>query len=90
MADDASRDIVKVRAYSPGRRPILVLELASGESRTAYHETGYDLERSKPVEEAWIEDNAIGRHGFVKVDPPEEVPVSGLADYAREKTTQSP
>jgi len=89
MNDDASRDTVKVRAHSSGRYPILVLELASGESRTAYQETGYDLEMSKPVKEAWIEDNAIGRHGFVRVDPPEEVAISGLADYAREKTRES-
>ncbi len=88
MVKDASRDIVKVRAYSPGRYPILVLELAPNESRTAYHETGYDLDRSKPVEEAWIEDNAIGRHSFIKVDPPEEVPISSLTDYAKERTRE--
>lgn len=88
MVNDASRDRVKVRAYSPGRYPILVLELATGELRTTYHETGYTLESSKPVEEAWIEDNAISRHSFVRADPPEEVLISSLADYAREKTRE--
>lgn len=84
MADIAPEDTVKVRAYSPGRYPILVLELPTGELKTAYHETGYDLERSKPVGEEWLIDNAIGRHSFVEVSPPEEMPPSALAKYARE------
>ncbi len=84
MAEASRGDIVKVRARSPGRYPILVLELPTGEFRVAYHETGYDLERSKPVTEEWLAENAIGRHGFVEVSPPEGVSTSALADYARE------
>ena len=44
-------DLVKVRANSPGRFPILVVELPDGGLRTVYYETGYDLERTKPVTE---------------------------------------
>jgi hypothetical protein len=71
---------VKVRAYSPGRYPILVVELASG-LRTAYFETAYDLGSAKEVEEDWLRENAIGRHSFVEVSPPREIPVSSLMDY---------
>jgi hypothetical protein len=55
-----------VRAYSPDRHPILVLELDSGELCVAYYETGYDLERAKSVDEDWLRDNAVGRHSFVQ------------------------
>jgi hypothetical protein len=72
---------VKIRANSPGRFPILVVELPAGELRTAYFETDYDLDRGKTVEEDWLRDNAIGRHSFVAVDPPAEVPASALGDY---------
>jgi hypothetical protein len=72
---------VKVRAYSPGRYPILVAELAGGELRTAYFETGYDLGSSKKVEEGWLKENAVGRHSFVGVSPPREVEAGSLEDY---------
>lgn len=74
---------VKVRANSPGKYPILVVELPSGELRATYFETDYDLERGKTVEEDWLRDNAIGRHSFVAVEPPSEVDVPSLGDYAR-------
>lgn len=70
-----------IRAYSPGRYPILVVELKGGGLRTVYYETGYDLERAKEVEEDWLEENAIGRHSFVEVSPPREMPISSLNDY---------
>jgi len=74
---------VKIRAHSPGRYPILILELPSGELRAAYHEAGYDLERTKPVGESWLYENAIGRHSFVEVKPPRELPAGELVDYVR-------
>ena len=74
---------VKILAYSLGRYPILVVELSSGELRTLYYETGYDPEWTKPVTEEWLRENAIGRHSFVEVDPPREVPISTLRDYVR-------
>ena len=77
------QDTVKVRANSPGKYPILVVELPDGGLRTAYFETGYDLDRGKTVGEDWLRDNAIGRHSFVAVDPPAEVPASSLEGYAR-------
>ena len=77
------QDTVKVRANSPGKYPILVVELPDGGLRTAYFETGYDLDRAKTVGEDWLRDNAIGRHSFVAVDPPAEVPASSLEGYAR-------
>ena len=85
MADVVPGDAAKVRAYSPGKYTILVLELPTGEIRTAYHETGYDLRRSKRVTEEWLADNAIGRHGFVEVSPSEEMPTSALWEYAQER-----
>ena len=72
---------VKIRANSPGRFPILVVELPAGELRTAYFETDYDLDRGKTVEEDWLRDNAIGRHSFVEPDPPPEIAASSLKDY---------
>lgn len=83
MPDSESRETVKVRAYSPGRYPILVVELPSDELRTAYYETGYDLNRSKPVTEDWLRDNAIGRHSFIEVDPAADIAVTDLSSYAR-------
>lgn len=74
---------MKVRAKSPGRYPILVLELPSGELRVAYYETGYDLERTKPTREDWLRENAIGRHSFEAVEPPEELSAGALSDYVR-------
>ena len=73
----------KVLAYSPGRYPILIARMPSGELRALYHEAGYDPERSKPVTAEWLRENALGRHGFVEVDPPREVPLPKLEDYVR-------
>lgn len=81
--NDFSDTTVKVRANSPGKYPILIVELPSGELRATYFETDYDLERGKTVEEDWLRDNAIGRHSFVRVEPPAEVDVPSLGDYAR-------
>ena len=72
---------MKVRAYSPGRYPILVVELAGGELRTVYFETAYDLENAKEVREDWLRENAIGRHSFVEANPPREIPASSIKDY---------
>jgi hypothetical protein len=83
MRDAASEETVRIRARSPGRYPILVVELAGGELRCAYLETGYDLGRAKAVEESWMRENAIGRHGFLEVNPPPEMPASALGDYVR-------
>lgn len=81
MIDKAKENRVKIRAKSPGRYPILVLELPSGELLTAYYETGYDVECTKPVREDWLQDNAVGRHSFIVVDPPEELPADAIEDY---------
>ncbi|HLM77698.1 MAG TPA: hypothetical protein VK361_04800 [Rubrobacteraceae bacterium] len=84
MDSEASEKKAKVLAYSPGRHPILVAELSlGGELRTLYYETGYDPERTKPVNQDWLQENAIGRHDFVRLDPPREVPLSALKDYVR-------
>ena len=77
----AAEGKVKVRAYSPGRYPILVIELANGGLRTVYFETGYDLGSAKKVEEDWLRQNAIGRHSFVEANPPREMPASSLKGY---------
>ncbi len=82
MVDDAQNENVKVRAKSPGNHRILVVELPSGELRVAHRDTGYDLGRAKPVGEEWLRENAIGRHTFVEVDPPEKIPAADLAGYA--------
>jgi len=81
--NETRENMVKVRANSPGKYPILVVEWPGGGLRTAYFETGYDLDRSKRVGEDWLRDNAIGRHSFVAVDPPAEVPAASLEDYVR-------
>jgi hypothetical protein len=75
----------KILAHSPGLYPILVVELSPGELRTFYYETGYDPERSKPVSEDWLRENALRRHSFVEVRPPREVHVSALADHVRQE-----
>jgi hypothetical protein len=62
-----------------------VVELPSGGLRTLYFETGYDLERAKTVEEDWLQENALGRHSFIEVDPPVETPAGSLGDYVRRK-----
>ena len=70
MEGEKANESVRIRAYSPGEYPILVVELTSGGLRALYFETGYDLGRAKAVEEDWLLENAIGRHSFVEVDPP--------------------
>jgi hypothetical protein len=85
-----SQEMIKIRANSPGRYPILVVELGSGELRTVYHETGYDLRRSKPVREDWLLENAIGRHSFVEADPPREIFAASLRDYVRRELLGEP
>jgi hypothetical protein len=81
--NETHENTVKVRANSPGKYPILVVELSDGGLRTAYFETGYDLDRAKTVGEDWLRDNAIGRHSFVDVDPPAEVSATALEGYVR-------
>lgn len=83
MAAEETTNLVKIRAKSPGKHPILVIELPSGELRTAYFETTYDLELTKPVSEDWLKENALGRHSFIEVAPPEEMPPEDLKDYVR-------
>ena len=78
----AAENKVKIRAYSPGRCPILVVEVADGGLRTVYFETGYDLGSSKKVEEDWLRENAIGCHRFVEANPPPEIAASSLRNYA--------
>ena len=81
--NETRKNTVKVRANSPGKYPVLVVELPGGGLRTAYFDTGYDLDRAKTVGEDWLRNNAIGRHSFVAVDPPAEVPAAFLEDYVR-------
>jgi hypothetical protein len=83
MENDQPQESVRIRAISPGESPILVVELPSGVLRAVYFETGYDLERAKTVEEEWLLENALGRHSFIKIDPPVETPAGSLGDYAR-------
>lgn len=72
---------VKVRAYSPGRFPILVVEPPDGGLLTVYSETGYSLQRSKSVGRDWLRENAIGRHGFIGIEPPREMPAGDLEGF---------
>ena len=81
-------NVAKILAYSPGRYPILVVETSPGELRTFYYETGYDPERTKPVSEDWLWENALGRHSFVELSPPRKVKISALRDYVRRKLFQ--
>jgi hypothetical protein len=83
MEDEKANESVRIRAHSPGEYPILVVELPSGGLRAVYFETGYDLGRAKAVDEDWLLENAIGRHSFVEVDPPLEIPAGSLGDYVR-------
>lgn len=80
---EASENEAKILAHSPGRYPILVAELSGGELRTLYYETGYDPGRTKLVTRDWLRENALGRHSFVEVDPPREIPISALEEYVR-------
>ena len=83
MSETPEKNEVKILAYSPGRYPILIVKLPSGELRTFYYEVGYDPEQTKPVTKEWLRENAIGRHSFAEVHPPRQVPLSALRDYVR-------
>lgn len=83
--EETTQNEARIRAYSPGRYPILVVELPSGELRTFYYETGYDPELTKLVTEDWLRENALGRHDFIEVDPPRETQVPALRDYVRQE-----
>jgi hypothetical protein len=83
MEGEKANESVRIRAHSPGAYPILVVELTSGGLRAVYFETGYDLGRAKAVEEDWLLENAIGRHSFIEVDPPVEIPAESLDEYVR-------
>lgn len=80
--EESLQETVTVRAYSPDEHPVIVVERASGRLCAAYHETGYDLDRTKPVSEEWLRDNAVGRHSFVAADPPRSLDAGELPDYA--------
>jgi hypothetical protein len=88
--DETTANEARVLAHSPGRYPILVVELSTGELRTFYYETGYDPEQTKPVTKDWLRENAIGRHSFVEVDPPYKLPVSSIRDYVRREVLEEP
>jgi hypothetical protein len=90
MEGNPTQDNVRILAHSPGKYPILVVELPSGELRATYLEADYDLGRAKPVERDWLRDNAIGRHSFVALDPPVEKPTASLADYVRSELLREP
>ena len=81
--DETAENEARIVAHSPGRYPILVVELSPGDLQTFYYETGYNLDQTKPVTEDWLRENAIGRHSFVEVDPPYDVPVSSLREHVR-------
>ena len=83
MENDQPQESVRIRAISPGESPILVVELPSGVLRAVYFETGYDLGRAKTVDEDWLVENAVGRHSFIKVEPPVQTPAGSLGDYVR-------
>lgn len=90
MENNPAGEKVKILANSPGKYPILVVELPSGGLRVAYFETDYDLGRAKPVEKDWLEENALGRHSFVEVDPPVETTTGSLGDYVRRVLLEQP
>jgi hypothetical protein len=75
----------RVLAHSPGRHPILVAELNPGGLRVLYHETGYDVEKTKPVTHEWLRENAIGRHSFIPLEPPREMPASALSGFVEQE-----
>lgn len=83
MPENKHSETVKVRAKSPGKYPILVVELPTDELVTTYYETDYSIEHTKPVSEDWLKENALGRHSFIEVEPPEEVAAGTLEDYVR-------
>ncbi len=81
---------MRIRAYSPGRYPILVVEVADGGLRTVYFETDYDLGSAKEVREDWLRENAIGRHSFVESNPPLEIGASSLKDHVSRELLNEP
>lgn len=83
MTKDGQDEHVKVRAKSPGEFPILAVERSDGELLTIYYETDYDLQRSKPVGEDWLRENALGRHSFIEITPPKEIAAGDLKDYVQ-------
>ncbi len=83
MEGDRAHENVRILAHSPGKYPILVVELPARGLLAAYLETGYDLARAKPVERDWLTENAVGRHSFVELNPPVETTADSLADYVR-------
>ena len=89
MGSEEAGNEARVLAYSPGRYPILVAETPSGGLRALYYEAGYDPEQSKPVNEDWLKENALGRHSFVEVDPPRDVPLPDLADYVEQEILEA-
>ena len=89
MTDKINENYVKIRAKSPGIYPILVVEMPSGELRITYYETGYNPELTKPASEDWLRENAIGRHSFVEVEPPEDVQSDAIGDYVRREMLDS-
>jgi hypothetical protein len=80
---------LKLRAYSPGKFPILVVQMPDDELRLLYYETDYDLEAYKPAEENWLRDNAIGRHSFIKVEISKELDASRIQDYVESEILNS-
>lgn len=83
MSEEIKKNHVRIRAKSPGKSPILIVELPAEELRIAYYETEYDLERTKPANEHWLQENAIGRHSFIAVESPEDVAADAILDYVR-------
>ncbi|AHY45305.1 Hypothetical Protein RradSPS_0022 [Rubrobacter radiotolerans] len=77
-----TRENVKVIARSPGRFPVLIVETPAGELLATHFETRYDLDLGKSVEAGWVRENAIGRHSFIEVEPPESLAPEELFEYA--------
>lgn len=80
---------LKLRAYSPGKFPILVVQTPDDELRLLYYETDYDLEVFKSAKEDWLRDNAIGRHSFVEVETPKDLDASELKEYVESEILNS-
>lgn len=83
MSEKHLNGAVKVIARSPGEYPILIVETTSGKLFATHFETDYDLGAGKPVEADWVKENAVGRHSFIEVSPPEELSPEELPQYAR-------
>lgn len=81
MSENIS-ETVRVIARSPGEFPVLIVESSAGKLLATHFEVSYDIGAGKIVEADWVRDNAIGRHSFIPVEPPAEVPIDGLKEYA--------